>query len=238
MPARRPASQLPLELGHRPSLDGEDFLVASSNEAAVAWLDRWPAWPAPALAIYGPPGCGKTHLAHVWQARSGAVFVDPQRLAEAEPPQLLGAARACVLDGVGRDRLGALDERRLLHLYNLLAERGGHLLLCAEEAPARWPITLADLRSRLSAIPAVRVDPPDDALIGALLVKLFNDRQLAVGSDVIGYLCTHMERSFDAARSMVAAIDRAALAARRRVTVPLVRELLAADTPSDDRSKD
>lgn len=227
MPARSIMSQIPLEFDHRPSLGGEDFLVAPSNQAAVAWLDRWPDWPAPALAVYGPPGCGKTHLAHVWQARSGAVLLAPDALVAAEPPQLLGSAKACVLDGFASDRIRSLDERRLLHLYNLLAEQGGHLLLCADAAPARWPIALADLRSRLSAVPAVRVEPPDDLLIGALLVKLFNDRQLAVGGDVIAYLCTHIERSFDAARSTVAAIDRAALAAHRRVTVPLVRDLLA-----------
>ncbi|WP_119459565.1 HdaA/DnaA family protein [Rhodospirillaceae bacterium SYSU D60014] len=220
-------TQIPLEFDHRPSLGGEDFLVAPSNEAAVAWLDRWPDWPAPALAVYGPLGCGKTHLAHVWRARSGAVLLTPDALATAEPPRLLGSAKACILDGFVQDRLRSLDERRLLHLYNLLAEQGGHLLLCADEAPARWPIALADLRSRLTAIPAVRVEPPDDLLIGALLVKLFSDRQLLVGSDVITYLCTHIERSFEAARSIVAAIDRAALAAHRRVTVPLVRELLA-----------
>ena len=226
-------SQIPLEFDHRPSLGGEDFLVAPCNEAAVAWLDRWPDWPAPALAVYGPPGCGKTHLAHVWRARSGAVLLAPESLATAEPPRLLGAAKTCVLDGFAQDRLRSLDERRLLHLYNLLAEQGGHLLLCADEAPARWPIALADLRSRLTAIPAVRVEPPDDLLIGALLVKLFSDRQLSVGSDVIAYLCTHIERSFEAARSTVAALDRAALAAHRRVTVPLVRELLAREDISD-----
>jgi chromosomal replication initiation ATPase DnaA len=223
-------AQLPLPLGHRPALGREDFLVATGNAAAVAWLDRWPDWPGPALALYGPSGCGKSHLAQVWRARSGARLVRPARLAEADPPALLDGARACVIDpDQPRDEAwpAALDARALLHLYNCLAELGGHLLLLAEHPPARWRIMLPDLRSRLRAAPAVAIGEPDDDLIAAVLVKLFADRQLAVGAEVIGYLQTHMERSFDTARRVVAALDAATLAARRRVTIPLAREILA-----------
>ncbi len=143
-------AQLPLELALRPALGREDFLVAPSNQVAVAWIDRWPDWPGPALALYGPPGCGKTHLCQVWRAASGAVEIDAGRLARAEPPELLGAARACVLDDA-EGLLGAegasADAERLLHLFNSVVERGGQLLLAARAAPARWPRGLADLGS-------------------------------------------------------------------------------------------
>lgn len=221
-------TQLPLPLACRPALGDEDFLVAPCNQAAVAWLDRWPGWPAPALTIHGPPGCGKTHLAHVWRARSGARMLRPSMLAGAEAPALVAGARACVIDpGDGDGWPDGVDEPALLHLYNLLAEAGGHLLLIAPTPPARWRLDLPDLRSRLCAAPAVAVGRPDDELIAAVLVKLFADRQVPVGVEVIGYLLTRIERSFDAARRVAEALDRAALAARRRVTVPLAREALA-----------
>ena len=213
--------QLPLDLGHRPALGGADFLVAPPNREAVAWLDRWPDWPAPALVLTGPAGSGKTHLAHVFAARAGAVLIAPGALTVARLPDLLGAARAAALD----DAAGA-EEQAFLHLYNMLAERGGHLLVLAREPPARWGIVLADLRSRLLAVPVARLLPPDDALLSAVLVKLFADRQLQVGEEVVVYLLARLERSFDAARRAVAALDRAALAAQRRVTVPLVRGVL------------
>jgi DnaA regulatory inactivator Hda len=216
-------AQLPLDLAHRPALGRDDFLVAPANEEAVAWLDRWPEWPAPALVLTGPAGSGKTHLARVFAARSGALVLASERLGAARPPELLGAARAAIVENAD-----AAPEEALLHLYNVLAERGGHLLLPAREPPARWGIALADLRSRLLAAPVATLQPPDDALLAAVLVKLFADRQLTVGAEVLAYLVPRLERSFDAAARIVAALDRAALAAHRPVTVPLAREVLAA----------
>jgi chromosomal replication initiation ATPase DnaA len=215
-------AQLPLSLGHRPAHGDSDFLVAPCNQDAVAWLDRWPEWPGPALAIHGPARCGKTHLAHVWQARSGAKLITPGHLTTHALPDTLNGVTACIIDDVN----DGIDERALLHLHNLLSERSGHLLLTSREPPARWPLTIADLRSRMNAASAVRVGRPDDALIGAVLIKLFADRQLRVGSDVIGFLLARIERSFAAAHRAVAMLDEMALASHRRITVPLARELV------------
>lgn len=214
-------AQLPFDYGHRPALGGADFLVAPSNQEAVAWLDRWPQWPGPALALVGPAGSGKTHLANVFQARAGALLLAPALLAGASLTDLLGGARAAVLD----DAEGAAEEP-FLHLYNRLAERSGHLLFLARQAPARWTITLADLRSRLLAAPVASIAAPDDALLAALLVKLFADRQVPVRDDVVAYLVARIERSFAAAQEAVTALDRASLANHRRITIPLVRTVL------------
>lgn len=216
-------TQFTLDFPRRVALGADNFLVAAPNREAVLWLDRWPDWPSPALAIHGPPGCGKTHLAHVWRARSGAELITPGDLAGGQPVDLLGERNAVVIEDA--DRL-TYDEEALLHLYNVAGERRGHLLLTGRLPPARWRIALDDLRSRLTAAPAVAVGAPDDALLGALLVKLFADRQLVVGEEVLAYTLARMERSFDAARRLVAALDEAALAGRRNITVPLAREVL------------
>ncbi len=117
----------------------------------------------------------------------------------------------------------------------MLAERQGHLLIVAPEPPARWDIKLADLRSRLLAAPVVTVKPPDEALLGAVLVKLFADRQLVVGEEVLSYLLVQLERSFAAAHEAVAALDAASLADNRAITVPLAREILTRRRDRDPR---
>lgn len=214
-------TQLSLDLGFRPALDRADFLLAPCNEAAVAWIDRWPQWPGPALTLWGPAGSGKTHLVEVWRARTKALSIVAEALTSASVPGLLGAAKAVAVDDADQ-----ADEEALLHLYNVLAEQRGHLLLASREPPSRWTIALADLRSRLLAAPAVAIEPPDDALLGAVLVKHFSDRQLRIGEDVIAYLLPRIERSFAAARAIVAALDEAALADQRAVTVRLARDVL------------
>ncbi len=220
-------TQLIFDLGHRTALGREDFLVGPSNELAVAWIDRWPDWPQPVLTIHGAPGSGKTHLAEVWRHVSGAQPLAMRDLLERDPAALVAAGKHVMIDAVESCVLEAPGlEEPLLHLYNHLRESGGSMLLTAERPPAQWAFRLADLRSRLAAAPAVGLGAPDDALIEAVLFKLFADRQLKVTSEVLQFMVKRMERSFAAARNLVELIDRAALAARRDITIPLVRGIL------------
>jgi chromosomal replication initiation ATPase DnaA len=216
-----PTKQLPLDLKHRPALDRDAFLVTDGNAEAVGWIDRWPAWPMPALVLEGPSGAGKTHLASVWRARADAGLVDGSALDAAAVPLLLQAGRALVVEQADR-----AAEQPLLHLYNGCAERRLSLLLTADGPPARWGTALPDLSSRLKALPVATIAAPDDRLIHAVLIKLFADRQLIIADDVLDFLTARMERSFEAASRLVAAIDTASLAARRKVSVPLARDVL------------
>lgn len=209
--------QFALDLGHRVALGREDFLVADCNSDAVAWLDRWPDWPGPGLVVHGPAGCGKTHLAHAWRAVSGAGSVTGRDLGAGGRP-----TGSLVVDGGDEAR----DEETLLHLLNRVGEQGAYFLVTARSAPARWPVRLPDLRSRLNALPAIAVGPPNDAVMAAVLVKLFADRQIRVGEEVIWFVVARMERSFAAAGRLVERLDAAALETRRKVTVPLARRVL------------
>ena len=179
--------------------------------------------PVRQTVIYGPSRCGKTHLAHVWQARSGARLIAPKHLTSDALPDVLEGVNACVIDDVDEQ----MDELALLHLHNMLGERAGHLLLTSSAPPARWKVQLKDLQSRMNAAPAVAVGLPDDALIGGILIKLFADRQLHIGTDVIGYLVARIERSFASAHRVVSLLDEAALAGHRRITVPLARDVIS-----------
>lgn len=218
--------QLTLDLAGRPALEREDFLVAPCNETAVAWIDRWPDWPGQVLELHGPPGAGKTHLAKVWQAMSGAEEITSEALLAPGFNPLEGVPCRVFEDGDRHFEDNAALERAFLHLFNATRERGGQLLLTGRSPAARWRVSLADLRSRLGAVQSAGLGAPDDLLLQALLVKLFADRQLRPAPEVIGYLVTRMERSHASARQLVDALDRASLEAKRAVTLPLARAVL------------
>lgn len=229
-------SQLALDLGHRPALGRDDFLVAPCNAEAVAWLERWPDWPAHALAVFGPPGSGKSHLLAAFASHHGlgqVVATEAAELTVESVPKLVLHASVVMVDDLDRLR----DETALFHLWNLTKETGRWLVLAGCAAPARQNVRLPDLASRLAATPAVGIGAPDDSLLAAILVKQFADRQLRVGEDVVAYVLGRMERSFAAARQVVEALDAASLARRRPVTVPLARAVLE-KMEHDDRQGD
>lgn len=214
-------AQLAIDLPFQPALGAADFLVSACNRAAHAWIERWPDWPGRALALYGPAQCGKSHLARLWTAHIGGRLVGGRERHALSPPEL------AALPGVAVDDADTAPERALLHLHNCCRESGAGLLIVAREPPSRWPIALPDLASRLRAMPAVDILPPDDTLLAGLLIKHFADRQIRVAPAVIGFAVRRIERSFAAAAGFVNALDRAALGAGRPIGLALVRRVLA-----------
>ncbi len=214
-------TQLALALPHAESFARDDFLVGSSNADALALIERWPDWPDRVLAVAGPEGAGKSHLAAIWAEIAGARRVSARALGETDLLQEL-ATGALVIE----DAAAPLDERALFHLLNLVREEEAFLLITARTKPANWDVALPDLASRLRAVPVVAVSPPDDGLLRAVMVKLFTDRQLAVDETLVGYLAARIERSFVGARAAVEELDREALRRKRPVTRALAAEML------------
>lgn len=222
---RQLAFDLPIDSRH----GIEDFLIGPSNEAAYGLVEAWPDWPDSWLRLVGPEGAGKTHLAAIWAKRAHAWIVPAADVVDANVAHLVSGGALVVEDC---DR-GLRDEAALFHLMNAIKARGGHLLLTARTAPDAWGLRVPDLLSRLRLAPHATIEPPDDALLRALLVKLFIDRQLVVDTGLIEMLALRMERSCAAARELVDVIDKLSLERGRRVTRALANEALARLDPED-----
>jgi chromosomal replication initiation ATPase DnaA len=223
------AAQAPLALGfpRRRAMGREDFIETAANAEAAALVAAWRSWPAGRLALIGPEGGGKTHLAHVFMAESGARRVRAAALRAEQAPALLASGAVAVEDA---DRLAEADdppraEAALFHLLNLAAAEGARALLTGVEPPARWRVGLPDLASRLAALTTARLRAPDDALLAAVVAKQLEDRGLRYEAALPGYLAARIERSFAAARAAVEALDAASLAERRAITRRLAAAL-------------
>lgn len=218
--------QIPLDLGHRTALGRNDFLVAPNNHDAVAWIDLWPEWPAPCLVLYGSVASGKTHLGAVWAERSAAICVKASSINEDVIRDIADMKHHVIIED-GDSLIGNIvGEKGLFHLYNIFKEEGRSILLTLLEPPVRRAFALPDLASRLRAAPSVAIREPDEQLLAALIVKLFNDRQIRIGEEVLQYILPRIERSFEAVRDLVERADNKAMIQKRGITVPFIREIL------------
>ncbi|MGJ4996666.1 chromosomal replication initiator DnaA [Bradyrhizobium sp. HKCCYLR20261] len=222
MASHIPPRQLALALPHEESLTRDNFFEGPGNAAGLALVDAWPEWPARTMFLVGPDGSGKSHLAAIWAEQAGARSLSAHALEAGAVPGALATGALVLEDLTAAD----LDERALFHLLNLARQDEAFVLITAREAPASLPIALADLRSRLRAVPVVTLLPPDDQLFRALIVKLAADRQLSIDETVVSYLASRIERSYAAARETIAMLDNESLRLGRPVTRALAAELL------------
>lgn len=217
--------QLALNLPTRAARGRASFFVSDANAEALSFIDHPERWPHSKLVLVGAAGTGKTHLAHVFAEATGADILGGAELA-ASDPETLADVGTVVVDNAQQVAGDAVGETILFHLHNLLAAQAGALLLTATEAPAQWDIGLPDLRSRLEAATVARLNVPDDALLAAVLVKLFDDRQIDVAPRIIEYLLPRMPRSLSEAQIVVNDLDRAALETGSKITLKIARAAL------------
>ncbi len=213
--------QLVLALDHATSFAREDFLAGPSNAAALALIERWPDWPNHIVALVGPEGSGKSHLAAIWAETTGARVLAAKLLAHGDLPGAL-ATGALVLEDL---TFAGLDERALFHLINLAREEGAFVLITSRSPLASFPVAIRDLASRLRAVPSVTLTAPDDALLRSLIAKLGADRQLTLDDALVTFLVNRIERSFAGARAAVARLDEESMRQHRPVTRALAAEL-------------
>ncbi len=218
------AAQLALPLQSAGATGRKDFIVAATNSQVIAFIDSWPDWAVPVVAIYGPSGSGKSHIASIWRHLSGAPIVEASRLADSIAG--LGALAPLIVEDVDRASHEELCARALFRVLEAASPRAP-VLLTGRQPPGEWPSALPDLRSRFAAAASFPIWAPDDALLATIAHKLFADCQLTVPDAVVECMLRSLERSPAAIRDFVMLLDRSALAKSKPVTLALVRELLA-----------
>lgn len=223
--------QFPLKFKPRPGFRREDFLAAKCNAEALHALESWPEWPFFALSLYGPEGCGKSHLAHVFadHVSSCCEHPIPVQIIKARDISFRKVERihhenpCLVIENLNPK----IDNEAFFHLFNLYHNQGGFILFTSEQALARMHFSLPDLQSRLNMVPSIAIGEPDDEMLAALIIKLFADRQIMIMPEVLNFIIQNMQRSFSYAQKLVAETDAISLARKRAITIPVVKEAMA-----------
>ncbi len=192
----------------------EEYIISSSNKTAHSWITRWPNWPDQFCLLYGPEASGKTHLAHVWAEKAGALFIEPVSLAY----QFKEHAAYVVED------IEHADEELLFHLWNRLRELQCYVLFTTGVSQKKLSLQTNDLRSRINSMTAVKLEHPDDALLIQLIHKQFADRQLKVQAGVAEYILNHTDRTVANAYEIIRRLDQSALAEKRNITIPFIKQ--------------
>lgn len=204
--------QLSLDLPYRTAYGREAFWVAPCNSQAVAWIDKYPDWPVPAVFIYGPMGSGKTHLVHLFTEN----VIDGRTLTlDYRPP----FQKKIAVENVDK----VASEEALLHLFNFIKELGGNLVLTARTMPR---FSLPDLQSRMTLLPKIEIEMPDEQAIQMVAKKAFEDRHILVEENVLSYLSTHLTRSFPFVQRVVDLADKKSLSAGRKITIPVLKQVI------------
>jgi hypothetical protein len=200
-------SQIALPLDWPAGDKEQDYLVSEANLPVIRHFEHWSLWPVMATILTGPRKSGRSLLGRIFVAKIGGELIDNAEDAE---------------------------EEAVFHAWNRAQERHRPLILIANAAPPIWAVRLPDLRSRLGATPVVRIEEPDDILVGQLIEKLCHARGLAAPPELIRYLVPRIERSYFGVHRTIDALDELAYAQRQRLTIPLARRALRLDRGEDE----
>lgn len=215
------AEQFVLPLANKPVLDAGNFIVARCNQQAVDFVRRWPDWPSPAAALFGPKSCGKSHLATIWSDMARANIVFARELTPALPGKSL--SEPIVIEDLDRAPPDAAREHVLI---GLLDRPGSSVLFTGRTPPSQWPSATGDWHSRLLSLIAFEMWSPDDEFLSALVQRHFAERQLHAPASVVNHILAHVERTPDAIAGFVDGIDHKALSEKRPLSLRLVMEML------------
>ena len=199
----------------------QDFYVSKNNFNAFKLIESWPQWPSRFINIFGPIGCGKTHLANILSSKINSLIISSQKIDENIINQF--KTKEClIIDDFDND----IDENLLYSIINLANQDNKYLIISSPISLKRFKIELKDLNSRFTSFIEVGIDLPTDDLVKVILTKNFSDKQITISKKNIDYILNNIDRSYEKINLFSSLVDNLSLEKAKPINLKLIKDVL------------
>ena len=199
----------------------QDFYISKNNFNAFKLIESWPQWPSRFINIFGPKGCGKTHLANIISSKIRSIIISPKKVDE-NIINKFKTKECLIIDDFDND----IEENLLYSIINLAVQDNKYLIISSPISLKKFKINLKDLNSRFTSFIEVGIDLPTDDLIKVILTKNFSDKQIKISKKNIDYILNNIERSYEKINLFTNAIDTLSLSKSKPINLKLIKDVL------------
>mgnify|MGYP001475430018 FL=1 len=199
----------------------QDFYVSENNFSAFKLIESWPKWPSRLVNIFGPTGCGKTHLINILKSKIQSMLILAKDV-NAETLTQYKIKECLIIDDFDNN----IKENILYSIINLAFQDNKYLIISSKVSLKKFEIKLDDLKSRFQSFVETGINLPTDDMIRVILTKNFSDKQIQISEKNIEYILKNIERSYEKINSFSSSIDGLSLAKARPINLQLIKKVL------------
>mgnify|MGYP001480371247 CR=1 FL=1 len=214
-------NQLLLDFDIKTNFNDHDYYVSVSNYFAFNLIDKWPKWEKRILNIHGEKFSGKTHLSKIFQSKSSAIYLNEKDISN-EIFKKIKLYESIIIDEFSNK----FEENLIYSIFNLVDQDSKYLLIITETPLSEIKFKLPDLVSRSKNSLLAKIDPPDDDLIFALILKNFSDRQIKLEKQIIEFIVNRIERSYSKISEFIYKVDELSLKKKKPINLKTIKEIL------------
>ncbi len=215
------SEQLIFDFPFKRSYLSQDFYVSENNVNAYKLIESWPNWSSKFINIFGPKGCGKTHLINILKNKIHCALVQASK-ADSKVLLKYKIKECLIID----DFQNQVDEKLLYSITNMGFQDNKYLIISSSVPLKNFNVKLKDLRSRFTSFVEVGIDLPTDDLLRVILTKNFSDKQIEITKKNIEYILKNIDRSYEKVNLFTNSVDNLSLTKAKPINLSLIKKVL------------
>ena len=215
-------SQLVFKFPFKTKYYEQDYYVSSNNFSAYRLIESWPNWPGKWVNIFGPKGCGKTHLSNILKKKINLIHIIDAKNVDNETISKFEKLDCLIIDNYEKN----IDEKMFYSLLNQSKQSDSYLLVNSILPLGNIKFDLKDLRSRTESFINLGIELPTDDLLRVIISKSFSDKQIEITPKISEYIIKNIERSYEKVFKFIKEIDDLSLSSGKSININLIKKVL------------